>query len=101
MIDPEREELIHLADAPRHPLLRQGRRPGKPINRSTIERWINHGARGVRLETVRVGTTRFTSDIAIRRFFNAINGIQPGTPTPAQVRREHEAADRQLVAADI
>ncbi len=101
MIDPEHEVLIPLTDAPRHPLLRQGRRPGRPINRSTIERWVMQGVRGAKLEAVRVGTTRFTSDNAIRQFFNALNGVQPGTATPAQAKREHAAAERELAAAGI
>ncbi len=86
-IDPECEVLIHLGDAQQHPLLRQGRHPGKPISYSSIERWITHGVRGVKLEAVKIGATRFTSDGAIRKFIAA---CQPSTPT--QAKREHAAA---------
>ena len=38
------------------------------FSRSTIERWVRRGSRGVQLETVIVGNRRFTTEAAINRF---------------------------------
>ena len=37
-------------------------------SRSTLERWVRTGARGVLLETILVGNRRFTTEAAIERF---------------------------------
>jgi hypothetical protein len=52
-------------------------------SRSTIERWIRHGAHGIRLETIRVGNRRFTTEAAINRFLV----VQQHT-IPEQTRNE-------------
>src|SRR5438874_30499 len=55
------------------PRRRRGRRP----HVSTFYRWATRGLRGVRLETLRVGTTMCTSLEAVQRFFDALTHQQP------------------------
>lgn len=45
---------------------------GVKLHIATIGRWANHGRKGVRLEAVKIGRTRFTTDDAVRRFFAAL-----------------------------
>lgn len=101
MIDLTTETLLPLSDAPRHPLLRQGRRRGRPIHRSTLERWRTHGVAGTRLETIKVGGIRATTVEALQRFFDRLADPSLGhdSPTPSDVRRTHASAEAELVAA--
>jgi hypothetical protein len=46
--------------------------PGNP-SRSTLSRWVHHGVRGVRLETVLVGGRRYTTRAAIDEFLVALS----------------------------
>jgi hypothetical protein len=50
-----------------------GSKPGKHINRAMIYRWTDSGCRGVRLETVQVGSRRMTTPEAVRRFVAALS----------------------------
>jgi len=55
------------------------RKGGKPINYSTIWRWASRGILGpggesIRLPTVRIGRTRFTSRGALSRFIDRCRG---------------------------
>src|SRR5687768_10678992 len=61
MIDLATEQVLPLSSAPTHPMLQRGRRPGRPIHRSTLERWRLRGCRGVRLETMLFGGQRVTT----------------------------------------
>jgi hypothetical protein len=64
--------------------------PTRP-NVSTVWRWHNKGIKGIRLETIRIGGTIYTSDEAIARFLEAIN--EPAAPAPRpRTRRETAAA---------
>jgi hypothetical protein len=58
MIDIGNEELIPIRQVP-------ARLPpsanGKQVHVTTVYRWINHGVRGVKLESVKVGGTTHTS----------------------------------------
>lgn len=66
------------------------RLPNRPAT-STLWRWGKKGVRGVRLETIRIGGTIYTSDEAIARFLEAIN--EPDAPAPRpRTRRETAAA---------
>ena len=105
MIDLTTEELISLKDACQLlPRRRRGRKPSF----STIWRWALHGARGVKLETLRVGGTLCTSREALQRFFDKLSerdGIvqpeqQPGYTTPGQRQRAVEQAERKLARVD-
>ena len=51
-----------------------GRRGGRPIHTSTLHRWSTRGLKGVRLEVLCAGGTRFTSVPAIERFFVRLGG---------------------------
>jgi hypothetical protein len=102
MIDLTKEKALPLSDAAKHPLLRQGRRLGRPIHRATLERWRTNGVGGVVLETCRIGGLRVTTVEALERFFHALSN--PGKPsgiTPRQARREHDEAEEQLAAAGM
>src|SRR5829696_2538443 len=103
MIDPSQEQLLPLSSAPTHPMLRRGRRVGKPIHRSTLERWRLRGVRGVRLDTILLGGLRCTSVEALERFFHELNNpsARTDTPTPSQVRRAHFDAEQELNAAGM
>jgi hypothetical protein len=102
VIDLETETILPLHDAPRHALLRRGRRPGRPIHRSTIERWHTRGVGGVKLETVKLGGIRATTVEALRRFLDRVSGnLPPDAPTPSGDRKAHEAAERELAAAGL
>jgi hypothetical protein len=91
-IDPLREHVLSLsALARRVPPLRQGR----PINPSTIYRWITGGARGVKLESCFVGGVRCSSVEALGRFLAAVNAA--GQPVPA----ESATADQDAVEAAL
>jgi hypothetical protein len=74
MLNQDHDELIRLADVPRHPLLR---RRGKLLSQAVVTRWTTHGVDGVRLESLKLGISRYTTDGAIRRFIDALNNDQP------------------------
>lgn len=108
MLDLENEQILPLSRAHTHPLLRQGRRPGRPINRSTLERWRLRGVRGpggqrVVLETALVGAgSRVTTAEALARFFARLNGDGGiGGLTPAQARRQHAEAEKELTESGM
>ena len=61
---------------------------GNQVNRSTVHRWRLRGARGVKLETVRVGGRRFSSQEALLRFFDGTTAAADGTDSPQ--RNAHE-----------
>ena len=102
MIDMEHEELITLAEAARRV---PNRKSGRGVNCSTVWRWCLAGCKGVRLETVFCGGTRFTSREALQRFFVATTAAASGetlpSPTAKQRAKAVEAAERELTAAGI
>lgn len=109
MLDLETENVLPLSQASSHPLLRQGRRRGRPINRSTLERWRTRGVRSqggsrVTLETALVGAgTRVTTVEAIQRFFARLNGAASSADqvSPSRLHRQHEMADAELAASGM
>lgn len=81
MIDLQLEKLIALREAPHH----LPRRPnGKRVHISACYRWISRGVRGVRLESVQVGGTRYTSLEALQRFADGLGS--PGDSRSASDR---------------
>lgn len=78
MFDP-REKLIAMNEA-------RGLFP-KPPHLATLYRWIKSGAHGVRLETVVVGRTRYTTAEAIQRFIAGQNGPPPIVLTASERKR--------------
>jgi hypothetical protein len=100
MLDLTAETLLPLSRAAR--VLPPSRR-GKPVNVSTLFRWVTKGAKGVRLEAVRLGGQWFTSAEALRRFAARLTEGSLGGPA-ADLRppsASRQAADRasQLLEA--
>ena len=65
MIDLHSEQLIPLNQVPKY---LPKRKTGKAIHISAIYRWIQKGLKGVKLESIRVGGTSYTSRQALQRF---------------------------------
>jgi hypothetical protein len=65
------EVLIPLATAARR---LPCRRSGRPTHVSTLHRWRSKGLKGVRLESVRVGSIWHTSAEAVERFVGQLSG---------------------------
>jgi len=63
VIDIRNEKLISLSEAARSV-------PTKP-SLATVWRWVSHGVRGCRLESVRIAGRRRTSVEALDRFISA------------------------------
>jgi hypothetical protein len=95
VIEIQDEHLMTLAQAAK---LRPSGRNGRPTHVSTVYRWIATGVRGVRLESIRIGGTLYTSREAIQRFADRLTPgpatIQP--PSMTTRRRSAEAAGREL-----
>ena len=71
------------------------------VHVATCWRWMQHGVRGVRLRSVRVGGRRFVLESDWLAFSAAINADladTPQTPTPAAVTARAERAGRELAA---
>jgi|688.fasta_scaffold1039369_2 hypothetical protein len=87
-IDPISDRLLPLKEAvdlfPR-------RRKGTRVNIATLWRWMTAGARGVVLETVRVGNQNYTTEQAIRDFIAA-----QSRPTGAPIPRPADSAIKRL-----
>ncbi len=98
MIDIQIEEVLSLTEAARRlPRRRKGKRP----HPSTLFRWASNGLRGVRLETLRVGGTTYTTMEALQRFFE---GLSPDgdAPAPSPPRQPDDGdTDRQLDAIGL
>ena len=94
-IDPNKENLVSLADAARS---LPSRRAGKKPHVSCLYRWTTRGCKGVILESIQVGGTRCTSREALARFFERLTYADspPPQPTPVQRLRAAAAADREL-----
>lgn len=96
MIDLKHEQLIEIRSVPRH----LPKRPsGKRIHISAVYRWISRGVRGITLESIVIGGTRYTSIEALERFSEQLSAgpsRQSGPPTTTRRRiREQERAARE------
>ena len=98
MIELSHEQLVPLGQVPR---LLPPRPNGKRIHVSAVYRWTKRGVRGVRLESIRVGGTTYTSREALQRFAEtnsaAARAPEPPLP-PAQRIRRAETAHREARA---
>ena len=74
MINVTQETLIAFRDVPAWTKAHLRNR----VHPSTIHRWRLRGARGVKLETLLVGGTRYTSLEALNRFFAATTAAADG-----------------------
>lgn len=96
------ETLIPIREAPRH----LPKRPnGKRIHTSACYRWISRGVRGVRLDSIKIGGSTYTSMEALQRFGDRLatgRSIgpedEPATPRmrQRQIERAANAVGRQL-----
>lgn len=93
MIDTATENLVPLRDVPR---CLPPRPNGKRLHISAVYRWTLRGVRGVRLETVKIGGTTYTSREAIQRFSERLSGEAPSLQPVNPVNR---ARQRQLEQA--
>ena len=91
MIDVTHDTLIPFRDLPGWTNQHLGRR----IHPSTLHRWRLRGVRGIRLETVLIGGTRYTSTEALSRFFAATTAAADG-----QTIESCGTADTRQVEAD-
>lgn len=74
MIDTAVENLIPLRDVPR---CLPPRPNGKRLHISAVYRWALRGMKNIRLETVKIGGTTYTSREAIQRFSERLSGAEP------------------------
>lgn len=97
MIDVDAEELFPFSKA------RSEFPGGKRRSLATLHRYRLHGIRGIRLETVLIGGSRYTSAASINRFIAAQNASETPAPqfTPSQRQRMSEAARKELAAIGI
>ncbi len=96
MIDPLEEELLTM---PQAAALLPKRRGGSRVSLTSLWRWSTRGAKGVRLETVRVGSSVYTTRTALRRFIEARTAAARGAvaqaPAPStRSKRAIEALER-------
>ena len=98
MIDISKEPLITLNEAARS---LPGGRPGRPLNLSTVFRWVTEGTRGVKLEAVRLGGRWYTTEEALQRFAErltaaALPGLAAVTLPAGEREHRAEVASRLL-----
>ena len=97
MIDVAVEQLLHVRMVPR---LLPPRPNGRRVHISAVYRWMSRGVRGVRLESVKVGGSTYTSVEALQRFADQLTGSESAQParaaTPRRREREIERAARRL-----
>jgi len=91
-INFRRESLLTLKDAAEQ---LPGRTPGKSMTYETIRQWIEHGRRGIRLESLTIGGTRYTSYEALERFIARLNErhAAPLSMRETRIRRRRMAAE--------
>jgi hypothetical protein len=100
MIDPDNERLITLNDVCR---MFPGPQ-GKGLSRSTVWRWILHGRRGHKLESLMAGGQRCTSREAVARFLAALNpeeASREGSRRSAEQSIEDQHVSRELDALGL
>ena len=103
-IDIQTEQVITPAKAAQ---LCPERRSGVRPNVATLWRWMQHGVRGIKLESLMCGATRCTSVEALQRFFDRLTEAAdaeqtaPVIPPPVSKSRSKaiEAAERRLARA--
>lgn len=93
-IDIEQETLLSMREVPD----RLPRKPsGKRIHISAVYRWVSGGVGGVRLESIKIGGTTYTSAEALQRFAERRQGRDAEGPplTPKRRQAEIDAAAAQ------
>ena len=87
MIDIGKEELIPIRQVPAK-LPRRAN--GKCVHVTAVYRWINHGVRGVKLESLKVGGTTYTSAEALQRFAEGLSHPATLSAPPYSLARQRE-----------
>ncbi len=94
-IDATVDDLVELKAVPK--LLQ--RQLGKRLNLATLYRWQSRGIAGIRLETVSIGSKRFTTRQALNAFFAQSTLAKSGklsTATAEGIKRAKIIRDKQL-----
>jgi len=81
MIDISAEHLVAIRDVPK---LVPARGNGKRIHISAVYRWLLRGVRGIRLESVTIGGTTYTSTEAVQRFADQLTLQRNHGSTPVR-----------------
>ena len=100
MIDVTSENLIRIADVPRH---LPPRPDGRRTHISTVYRWITRGVgrRHTVLESVTLGGTTYTSQQALHRFADRLTGQRSQPPTPPRRTTRSRQAQARRAAAEV
>lgn len=109
MIDAGSEKILEMTDCAGFVQRRFG---GRKPSQHTLYRWYASGLRGIRLETMKRGGTRVTSEEAVARFFERLaddgQAELPANdtprPSPSGVRvdiHEHLRAAALLMAEGV
>lgn len=98
-IDINQETLLTLADAAKE----LPRRGGRKIHMSTVWRWANRGLKGIKLESIQLGGSTWTSREALQRYADRLSGnTEPTTDSNTlSTNKQHKAATQRLVKAGI
>ncbi len=75
MINTQSETIFPLRETPDHLPKRNGRK----CHLASIYRWKQCGLSGVRLETIYIGGTQYTSKEALERFFQRVTAVKPAS----------------------
>ena len=98
-MDTRQDDLRDLLTVGEVCRLLPGRKPGQPLNRSTLYRWVLRGCRGVRLKLIKIGgLTRIRrSDLEefVREVSRRRNSIERSEAPPIDEHAAREAG-RQL-----
>jgi len=89
MIDMSCETLVPLSQVPK---LLPPRSNGKRLHISAVYRWAQRGVRGVKLESIRIGGTTYTSREALQRFAEGNHTPSQAVRTPASPTRRRRRA---------
>jgi hypothetical protein len=101
VIDLQNEQTLRLHDARKLKWLKG--RDGGRVDIGTLRRWALKGIKGIKLETVRIGTTTYTSIESCLRFIERLSNTQGERPICHTSQRRHElaTADKKLDQAGI
>lgn len=100
MLNIQSETLLQLREVPTWTDENLGRR----VHISTVFRWRQRGARGVKLETVLIGGNRYTSVEALHRFFAKSTAAAEGNDRVVHfetVDRQHQQAESYFESEGI
>lgn len=84
--------LIAISDVPSFLPAKQGRR----LHISAVYRWMQKGIKGIKLDYVTIGGTRFTSPEALQKFAEQITKVRD---EPVLLRGHSAIRERQIAMA--